>query len=202
VKKILAALMLLVIGCGYPNKTHCGSSIFGHGYDSVLPLDCSLMDPNFEVGVQMIQTYALHVDTEVYRQRMRHVHVEVKSVDEWKNFGTEIIGLEHTDPVDGRIDIDTDEYGFALLHETLHAYDDVGYWDSVGGVLAYPSEGIHEMNHDGWLAHCYDIDEPGVIDAGDDRCGYYDADHHYEWSCYENQDGGCRALQPDFMGYQ
>lgn len=187
-KNLLIGLVLQALACGFPTATHCDNTPFGRGVDSVLLIDCDLISSNFEDGVRQITAHAKHVDIDLYRRRMGHVHLEVRSVYRWTgSYGT-VIGLEHPDPFEGKISIVVDKYGMSVTHETLHAYDDVGYWNNVGSILAYPFEASSEGNHDGWLSNCTDA-------PNDMNCGYYDAANDYEDDCL-NGTLDCQLLQP------
>src|SRR5271166_1155121 len=142
--KLVAALAALsLIGCGAPAATRCNSWVFGQGIDSVLPIDCGAANGNAELAVQYAVKYA-HLDETTFRDRMRHVHVEIHSVASYKSdcgFGDSSEGEAAFNQ------IGVNEFGLTLEHETLHAYDLLGDLEHVDTFFKLPVEISKEMKH-------------------------------------------------------
>lgn len=158
--------LLLLVGCGgsFPTATHCDSQVYRGGVDSVLPIDCDVFEADAELAVQMVVRYTSVTETE-YRARMRHVHIEIRSISSWDEFGTNVGGYTQFNRVN------LPATGWSLVHESLHAYDMVTDAESIGGWLSSPVEAVEEFRHSGWDKSC--TDSPGG------KCGYLEAEANF-----------------------
>lgn len=168
--KVLAFFLLLT-SCDIagPIATHCDSSLFGRGVDSVDTIDCQTLYFDTELAVRIVTTYAKTLDSNgqytipinetTYRSRMSRVHLRIKGVKEWNVRGESCIGNTNFDQ------IAVNRWGLAIAHESLHAYDLVGLFDNLGSILAIVGENNREAHHWGWEAN-----------------GYYEADRQFSQS--------------------
>lgn len=150
----IALILLSACGFGYPNVIHCDSIVYGKGVDSVDMIDCSKMNLNALLALGSI-VRKTHIDPELYLKRMRHVHVEVRSVYGWQHNGAEWYGQTTVDQ------IVVGSNAHALAHETIHAFNAIGFSENLGSILALPVELAKDDSHDGWK-------ENGYLDADND----------------------------------
>lgn len=153
--KWLFLLMLSACGIDYPVATHCDSDLFGQGVDSVLPISCDLMKVDADVALSMIRTYT-QIPEQLYRDRMRHVHVEITSRESWELNGGTVYGETNINR------ITLSRHGHCLDHESIHAFNQVGWTEDFGTMVAMPSETARDGAHENW----------GPL-------GYWDADFHF-----------------------
>lgn len=164
---MVAVLFLSACGLDFPGNYHCDNSVFKRGIHSVLPIDCSLMELNAAKAINSVVTYTADtnqpISERLYRQRMQHVQVLVRSVWEWNLGGDEVSGDTY------RADqITIDSRGESLMHESLHAFDMQGWVENFWSFLATPVESLREQHHDGWSYN-----------------GFWAADYDYQTSfCY------------------
>lgn len=166
---LLSVFLAGCTGCGEPYG--CDSNVFGKGVGSYLPIDCSAVDFDSELAINLILGearlpdpyggYTVLFDENVLRHRMKHVHVAVHSVKTFTCGGAEVIGCTNVDH------IALSKYGGALAHEMLHAYDEIGFMNTVDGMLAFPVENAKEQGHPDW-------DINGYYTADDDYAGQYE----------------------------
>ena len=136
----LAALGCL-IGCGGAFSNKCEGTIFA-SVDSVLPIDCNEFDTNWRLAEQAVIENT-SISPKMYENRMAYMHVHVRSVLEWHEgaINKEVSGYTQIDQ------IYLDAAGWALAHESLHAVDLMGFYDSLE---TDPMVYINEENHVGW----------------------------------------------------